>query len=255
MDSTIINRTPHPITIYRPGDPDSAKPILVLPKGNRGEVARVEDTMEGDGSINGIPIVRCRWGAIINLPEPEPGVYHVVSVIVAEAAVDSGRGAWDLLVPGAQRRHPETGQIVGCAGLYAADSASPILAGQRAFKVALAMHQRSDPEAQNMRPEPATLVEEAEIFLKRADDLRDLYRRQEREGGFAYRGDEPHGALRCALLGLCRQVVNEVLANELLEAEKAPTAAVALLIRRANQAWQNGKLPLGRSGSQFWSAK
>lgn len=119
----IINRTPHEIVI------GAGRTRRVLPAEH---VARVEVIAElGDrpSVIDGVPIRSMKWGAIVGLPAPRSGVYHVVSVVVAAAACCNGRGAADLLVPGEQVRDA-AGRIIGARCLAWADSSLPGLADE-----------------------------------------------------------------------------------------------------------------------------
>lgn len=282
--STIINRTPHDITIMPLGATSTDRPLAVLPAAKRGEVARVEQTTIRDGrfisldapsiasrhpdlppdvaaalaedldELDGveegrqhIPIGRAAWGQVVGLPAPEPGIYHVVSVIVAEAAVDAGRTIDDLFVPGDQIRD-DRGRIVGCRGLLEAVTASPAMSGQRASKAADAIHRRLDPEAQNMRPYPDVLVAEAEHMIAAFDRWVREAERLRLAGGFAYDATEAHGALRVAVLGMCRRVVGEVLSDLELGAEEARMRVV----EEVGKALVHGEnLPLGRSGHDY----
>lgn len=127
----IINRTPHSINILAHDAPASAEPVLTLPAAPRGEVARVEaladegTSIAVDGAL--VPVAATRWGVVVGLPAAVPGTWHIVSAIVAAAALASGRGAHDLLVPGDQVRD-DTGRIVGCRGLCPGHAAMPHLA-------------------------------------------------------------------------------------------------------------------------------
>src|SRR5687768_2728252 len=212
----IINRTPHEIVILPTGGAASDAPLLRLPAAPRGEVARVEQTTTNvDGrvaTVSGVqvPIGRAEWGTVVGLPEPQPGVYHVVSVIVVEAAVDAGRPAHDLLVPGDQVRDAG-GRIVGCRGLVDGVTASPAMAGRRAQAVADAIHRRLDPEAQNCRPDPEALAVEAEHLVEAFDSWVRTAARFRSDGGWSYDAREPHGALRVELVSTCREAVNAAL--------------------------------------------
>lgn len=216
MQSTIINRTPHDIAILPAGGSASDAPLLRLPAAPRGEVARVETTTSNvDGRVATVanvevPIGRAEWGTVVGLPEPRPGVYHVVSVIVVEAAIDVGRPAYDLLVPGDQVRDA-SGRIVGCRGLVAGVTASPAMAGRRSRAVADAIHARLDPESMNLRPEPEALAVEAEHLVAAFDSWVRTAARLRNEGGWSYDAKEPHGALRVELVSACREAVNATL--------------------------------------------
>lgn len=243
--STITNRTPHPITILAA---DGVTVVASLPAALRGEVARVETTTEDDGRIGAIPITRTRWGQIIGLPDYDPNTYHVVSVIVAEAAVDSGRRCDDLLVPGDQVRGP-TGQIVGCRGLTRAVTSSPAMSGQRAYKAAMQMHQRTDPEAQNCRPEPEAIAVEAGYLLQSFDSWVKEARLLQDEGGWSHHATEAHGALRCAIMGTVRRATVDILSRP--HDDLQPEDVRWLAVRHAIDALNAASLPAGHSGRDY----
>ena len=60
-----------------------------------GIIARVEIAGEELGVIEGMPLVRARFGKLVGLPEPEPGTFFVVSLLVL--ALCPGR--CDLVAP------------------------------------------------------------------------------------------------------------------------------------------------------------
>jgi len=233
--TTIINRTPHDIVILPTSGTASDAPILRLPAAPRGEVARVEQTTNNvdglvatvDGAV--VPIGRAEWGAVVGLPAPQPGVLHVVSVVVVEAAVDSGRDAWDLLVPGDQVRDAG-GRIVGCRGLVDGVSASPAMSGRRARAVADRIHQRLDPEADNLRPDPEALAVEAEGIVAAHDRWVHEAGRLRKDGGWSYDATEPHGALRTDLVSTCRRAVTASLARPGLGPDEARRVALTELL-------------------------
>lgn len=245
--SNIVNRTPHPITIMAA---DGLTAIASLPAASRGEVARVEAVTESDGKIGGIPIMRTRWGQIIGLPAYEAGTYHVVSVIVAEAAVDSGRRSDDLLVPGDQVRDA-SGRIVGCRGLTLAVTSSPAMSGQRAHSAATAAHRRTDPECDNLRPEPEAIAVEMEHLLGSYDSWVAEAGRLRQEGGWSCNATEAHGSLRCALIGLARRTVTRFLGEPHVGLNPADVRAEAVsrLVAAINE--RADRLPLGHTGRDF----
>lgn len=98
----IINLTPHAVTVLREG----AEPIEYPPSG---AVARCATQRQVVGSLNGIPINRTEFGEVSGLPDPAPGVYYIVSTLVAQALPDRD----DLLVPDDTVRD-EAGRIIGC---------------------------------------------------------------------------------------------------------------------------------------------
>ncbi|MGC8628445.1 MAG: hypothetical protein ACP5VR_13020 [Acidimicrobiales bacterium] len=102
----IKNLTPHPVSVVLP---DGA--TVTLPP--YGPVARAEQKDEPAGSVEiqgqAVPVVRSTYGEVVGLPLPEPGVFLVVSALVAQAAP----GRDDLLVPSGPVRDDE-GRIVAC---------------------------------------------------------------------------------------------------------------------------------------------
>jgi len=153
MTPTIVNLTPHAITI--PNLPVSGMDYeradwTLAPSG---KIARALEESTPGPSIGDIPTSRVSFSGVVDIPEPQwlelpspcdvpgavpegsrfclvcgaqdghvPGnprevaVYYVVSTIAAEAARSSGRTTEDLLVPGQQIRD-EAGRIIGCQSL------------------------------------------------------------------------------------------------------------------------------------------
>lgn len=104
-----VNCTPHVVDIVREdGSILSIEPSGVVPR-----CIQMEDEI---ASIYGIVVTRQTFGKVIDLPEPEIGVYLIVSRLVASAA----KGRKDLLVPGPLVRD-ENGQPCGCRGLSVVD--------------------------------------------------------------------------------------------------------------------------------------
>jgi hypothetical protein len=112
----LVNLTPHPITIVV-GD----RKLVLPPSG--GQVARVGQTYRDLGALGledlNVPVVATTYGDINGLPDPEPGVFYVVSALVAQAAWATGR--LDVLAPdtGAGAIRDEEGRIVGVTRLLA----------------------------------------------------------------------------------------------------------------------------------------
>lgn len=121
----LINCTPHAIVVLTEncveynsrtrsynlvGEPEVLVEIapsdLPLPRCTTQEVER--------DPLYGIPTFTVEYGEVENLPDPHPGVYFIVSALVANAARAQGRT--DLFVPTRMVRN-ESGQIVGCLGL------------------------------------------------------------------------------------------------------------------------------------------
>jgi hypothetical protein len=108
---TLVNLTPHPLTIST-----AAGSVIKLPKSElpaRLAVTRhrLNDVTLDTGETLEVNI--SQLGEIENLPEPQEGVILVVSALVADAAK---RG--DVMSPGELLRDGE-GNIVGAKGLCA----------------------------------------------------------------------------------------------------------------------------------------
>jgi hypothetical protein len=117
---TLINATPHSITLVsrRGVEQDSKKQFLAetveilreIPPS--GILPRVSMVNSPAGEIDGIAIESVTYGEIEGLPEPQEGLYYIVSGLVAAAAAKIGRV--DCLAPGALVRDKKTGVILGC---------------------------------------------------------------------------------------------------------------------------------------------
>ncbi len=88
----IKNCTPHPIVVRTNGIETVFQPSGIIPR-----VGTIETPVEG---IEGIPCVTQIMGQVQGLPDPEPGVFLLVSAIVLGAcdrldllAPDTGKGA------------------------------------------------------------------------------------------------------------------------------------------------------------------
>lgn len=117
----IINCTPHDVDIYTPSNcymrdgclylRDDAekfpKPFRTFPAAK--EPARVTFAQDHAGMAEGILIYRWFTDEIVNLPEPKPDTYYIVSKMVAQAWPERE----DLIFPGTVVRN-ESGDVVGC---------------------------------------------------------------------------------------------------------------------------------------------
>ena len=105
----IINLTPHSINIVLA---DST--IVTIP--SSGVIARCVQQTETIGELHYsdsiIPLTATSYGDIIDLPNPKPETYYIVSRLVMSAA--SGRT--DLLCPNGLVRD-DNGNIIGCESL------------------------------------------------------------------------------------------------------------------------------------------
>ncbi len=100
-----INLTPHTITVL---DQDS---VLVKAIPPSGAVARLEKR-DGDAIlVDGIPVKRPHFGEVMNLPEPQDGIFFIVSAMVRTSPGLLSRG--DLVSPADFVRDSQ-GNIVGC---------------------------------------------------------------------------------------------------------------------------------------------
>lgn len=116
----LINLTPHDIAIHANAPGGGVYVVFVPPSGR---VARLDEeyrvitelVLSGEAWV---AVGRPRYGAILGLPEPKPGVLYIASARVAEAA--AGLGRRDVVAPdtspGSAIRDPD-GQIVGCRRL------------------------------------------------------------------------------------------------------------------------------------------
>lgn len=101
----LVNLTPHPLTLFRL----DGSTVTVSPSGT---VARVSQTSDQVGTVNGVALVRSQFGEVIDLPAPQDGVIYIVSALVRGAVPDRG----DLASPGDLVRNDQ-GAVVGCRSL------------------------------------------------------------------------------------------------------------------------------------------
>lgn len=104
--TTLINKTPHRLNIYRP-----FHPVLILEPD--GDPIRLEEFHSNLGTIEGLDVTlkAVRHGRA-KLPPLENDVFYIVSAMVARAYPDRR----DFLIPGPAVRDEE-GNIIGCDGL------------------------------------------------------------------------------------------------------------------------------------------
>lgn len=86
----LVNTTPHTIRLLKPDGE-----ILEIPPS--GLVVRVDASTEHVGAVEGVPMIRTRFGAIQGLPAPAPDTLYITSTIVAQAAASAGRA--DVAAP------------------------------------------------------------------------------------------------------------------------------------------------------------
>lgn len=77
----VVNLTPHDVVIYN----DEGEIIKTYPKTEEEKVARIQDSITITGEIDGVPVGEITYGAPIDLPEPQDGVYYIVSLVVRQA--------------------------------------------------------------------------------------------------------------------------------------------------------------------------
>lgn len=109
MNMKMINLTPHTISIL-----DGANnPVLVLPSAG---VARAASTRTCVGTVDAdgisIPVNVTSFGDVVGLPDPQPGIGYVVSVLTAQAVKNRD----DIFVTDDAVRDAE-GRIIGCRAL------------------------------------------------------------------------------------------------------------------------------------------
>lgn len=108
--ANIINLTPHSVNII--GN-DNSVAITIEASGN---VARCSQTIDIVGALTldsvDIPISSSSYGEVVDLPDPQDGIYYVVSRLVMSACP----ARQDLLVPNDLVRN-DAGQVIGCRSL------------------------------------------------------------------------------------------------------------------------------------------
>ena len=109
-NAVIVNLTPHAVNIV--GN-DNSVAITIPASGN---VARCSQTIDIIGSITtnsvSIPISSSSYGEVVDLPDPKPGYYYIVSRLVMSACP----ARQDLLCPNDLVRN-DAGQVIGCRSL------------------------------------------------------------------------------------------------------------------------------------------
>ncbi len=106
MAQLLVNLTPHVINIVS----EQGERLLDVPVS--GTIARCSQSNVVVGEVADIPITRQTFGEVENLPEPQEGVFYIVSRLVASALPERD----DLLIPGPLVRDAE-GRPCGCQGL------------------------------------------------------------------------------------------------------------------------------------------
>ena len=111
----VINMTPHAVRVFL--DADGVNVHTYMPSGKS---IRLESETYKVGEIDGVPIIRTIYGNPVIVADgvseelyfEAPGVYYIVSAMVAQALPHRK----DLLVPAEQVRDSD-GKIIGCRSL------------------------------------------------------------------------------------------------------------------------------------------
>ncbi|MEM5868250.1 MAG: hypothetical protein QXG39_10080 [Candidatus Aenigmatarchaeota archaeon] len=103
----LVNLTPHEIVVY-----DSSGQNILFKIPPSGTVARVSTFQQKVGELNGIPIYKTTYGKVENLPNPQPGVVYIVSILVLQALAGSRS---DIVAPdtGSGAVRDASGKIIG----------------------------------------------------------------------------------------------------------------------------------------------
>jgi hypothetical protein len=104
---TIINKTPHQITIY-----DEQQNIIRTYPASDSLIHLEQETVPCGTLEDGTPLTRAIYGKAEGLPDYQEGKYYIVSPLVKTAFPDR----MDLLVP-AELLRGEDGNIIGCKSL------------------------------------------------------------------------------------------------------------------------------------------
>lgn len=105
----IVNLTPHTIKVVNGDNQIIREYAPRLGKDGKSDPARVTTTAEIIDEIDGISVVRTKFGEVQGLPEPDGNIY-IVSMVVAQAV--SGRS--DVIAPDTgPTAYRENGLIVG----------------------------------------------------------------------------------------------------------------------------------------------
>ncbi len=107
---TLVNLTPHPIALYGPHRqwPNDEPEQVIEPSGTVARIATIPlGTQYPPDAGVGYELVE--YGRAHDLPPKTPGVWHIVSLVVALACA----GRDDLLAPYAEVRNSD-GVMVGC---------------------------------------------------------------------------------------------------------------------------------------------
>lgn len=108
METKIINKTPHPLTIVTDNGNIVIEPSL--PPVRVSESTHTIGTLTTNGMV--VPVTRKSYGEVENLPDPEDNTVYVVSALVAARVPER----LDVLITSSPVRD-ESGRIIGCREL------------------------------------------------------------------------------------------------------------------------------------------
>lgn len=89
---SLINLTPHAITLYSPTGIHEIAPS--------GQLARIRSSSVQVGELGGVPIIRPTFDDVNGLPEPSNDTVYIVSSVVLTALRSNGITRDDLVAPG-----------------------------------------------------------------------------------------------------------------------------------------------------------
>jgi hypothetical protein len=93
----LINLTPHAIVVDLAGNRLTFEPVA--PAVRVGTVREAQQDIMLDDA-NGIPLFSSRLGAVENLPDPQPGVIYIVSLVALSAIKEQYPDRQDCVAPG-----------------------------------------------------------------------------------------------------------------------------------------------------------
>jgi hypothetical protein len=106
----VVNLTPHAIRVL--GDDNQ----LIAEFPPSGAVARADSHERPENMVDGIPVVSQEFGAVHNVPAPEPGTIYLVSMVVGQAMARTRNDIYGPNTsPGSAVRN-EAGHIIGVKG-------------------------------------------------------------------------------------------------------------------------------------------
>ena len=104
--ATLVNLTPHAITLFR----EDGESVTIEASG---VIARCAVVTTAVGSIDGIKVNTTRFGEVKDLPDPVEGTYYVVSAMVLTAL----HGTRPDVLGVSEYLRNEAGQVVGAKAL------------------------------------------------------------------------------------------------------------------------------------------